>query len=149
MRLSPQALPPTRTSLRLESAAGQANGGSIDGPAGGGTAAIPADDLRKRRGSRARRPCGEAPPSPVPSSAASTLQADCKRCKHTASTVQALLAVWDDYAKANNVILPSRGPFETLEDQLPQRVPVEAGFPPLIYKRQFVPPKDMLADPKP
>jgi arylsulfatase len=28
-------------------------------------------------------------------------------------------------------------------------VPVEAGFPPLIYKRQFVPPKDMLADPKP
>jgi arylsulfatase len=46
------------------------------------------------------------------------------------------------------VILPSRGPFETLEDQLPQRVQVEAGFPPLLYKRQFVPPKDMLADPK-
>jgi arylsulfatase len=39
--------------------------------------------------------------------------------------------------------------FETLEDQLPVRVPDEAGFPPLIYKRQFVPPKDMLADPKP
>jgi arylsulfatase len=31
---------------------------------------------------------------------------------------------------------------------LPQRVPVDAGFPPLIYKRQFVPPKDMMADPK-
>jgi len=62
--------------------------------------------------------------------------------------VKALLAVWDGYAKANNVILPSRGPFETLEDQLPQRVKVEAGFPPLMYKRQFVPPKDMLADPK-
>ena len=62
--------------------------------------------------------------------------------------VKALLAVWDGYVKANNVILPSRGPFETLEDQLPQRVPVEAGFPPLIYKRQFVPPKEMLADPK-
>jgi arylsulfatase len=62
--------------------------------------------------------------------------------------VKALMAVWDGYVKANNVILPSRGPFETLEDQLPQRVPVEAGFPPLIYKRQFVPPKDMLADPK-
>ncbi len=62
--------------------------------------------------------------------------------------VKALTAVWDGYVKANNVILPSRGPFETLEDQLPQRVPVEAGFPPLIYKRQFVPPKDMLADPK-
>lgn len=63
--------------------------------------------------------------------------------------VKALTALWDDYVKANNVILPSRGPFETLEDVMPQRVPVEAGFPPLIYKRQFVPPKDMLADPKP
>jgi arylsulfatase A-like enzyme len=62
--------------------------------------------------------------------------------------VKALVAVWDGYVKANNVILPSRGPFETLEDQLPQRVPVETGFPPLIYKRQFVPPKDLLADPK-
>jgi arylsulfatase len=29
------------------------------------------------------------------------------------------------------------------------RVPVESDYPPLIYKRQFVPPKDMLADPKP
>jgi arylsulfatase len=46
------------------------------------------------------------------------------------------------------VILPSRGPFESLEDQLPQRVPVDTGFPPLIYKQQFVPPKDMMADPK-
>jgi len=62
--------------------------------------------------------------------------------------VKALLALWDEYVRANNVILPSRGPFETLEDQLPMRVPVEAGFPPLIFKRQFVPPKDMLADPK-
>jgi arylsulfatase A-like enzyme len=62
--------------------------------------------------------------------------------------VKAMLKVWDSYVKANNVILPSRGPFETLEDQLPQRVPVDAGFPPLIYKRQFVPPKDMMADPK-
>ncbi|MFZ0791106.1 MAG: arylsulfatase [Chromatiaceae bacterium] len=63
--------------------------------------------------------------------------------------LKALLAVWDGYAKANNVIIPSRSMFETMEDQLPMRVPVEAGFPPLIYKRQFVPPKDMLADPKP
>jgi len=62
--------------------------------------------------------------------------------------VKAMVALWDSYVKANNVILPNRGPFETLEDQLPLRVPVEAGFPPLIYKRQFVPPKDMLADPK-
>ena len=62
--------------------------------------------------------------------------------------VRALLTLWDSYVKANNVILPSRSMFETLEDQLPMRVPVESGYPPLIYKRQFVPPKEMMADPK-
>jgi arylsulfatase len=63
--------------------------------------------------------------------------------------VKALMAVWDGYAKANNVILPSRGPFDTLEKDMPQRVTVHPGFPPMIYQRQFVPPKDMLAEPKP
>jgi len=63
--------------------------------------------------------------------------------------VKELAALWDDYARTNNVILPSRGPFETLEDQLPPRVPDDAGFPPLIYKRQFVPPPEMVAEPKP
>ena len=63
--------------------------------------------------------------------------------------VKAMLALWDSYVRANNVILPSRSPFETLEDQLPKRVPDDPGYPPLIYKRQFVPPKDMMADPKP
>jgi arylsulfatase len=63
--------------------------------------------------------------------------------------LKAMVALWDQYAKANNVILPSRGPFETAEKQLPQRVRDDPGFPPLIYKRQFVPPADMLADPKP
>jgi len=37
---------------------------------------------------------------------------------------------------------------EGLEKKLPDRYPVEAGFPPLIYKRQFIPPTNMLADPK-
>ena len=60
-----------------------------------------------------------------------------------------LVALWDSYVRANNVVLPSRSPYETLDDQLPKRVPDDPGFPPLIYKRQFVPPKDMLADPKP
>jgi hypothetical protein len=32
---------------------------------------------------------------------------------------------------------------------LPMRVTDESGYPPLLYKRQFVPPKDMMADPKP
>jgi arylsulfatase len=60
----------------------------------------------------------------------------------------ALVARWDDYVRTNNVILPSRTPSETLERQLPVRVPDDPGFPPLIYDRQFVPPKDMMAPPK-
>jgi len=63
--------------------------------------------------------------------------------------VKELLALWEDYVRKNNVILPSRSMFETMEDKLPQRVPDDAGYPPLIYKKQFVPPKDMTADPKP
>ncbi len=62
--------------------------------------------------------------------------------------VKALTALWDDYVKANNVIVPNRSMFETLEDQLPMRVPVDSGYPPLMYKRQFVPPEEMMADPK-
>ena len=60
----------------------------------------------------------------------------------------ALLKLWDNYVKENNVIIPSRSPFETMDDALPRRVPVEAGYPPLIYERQFIPPTDMLAKPK-
>jgi arylsulfatase len=63
--------------------------------------------------------------------------------------VKALVGLWDSYVRTNNVILPSRSVFETLEDQLPKRVPDDPGYPPLLYKRQFVPPADMLADPKP
>jgi arylsulfatase len=63
--------------------------------------------------------------------------------------VQELAALWESYVRANNVILPSRSMFETLEDQLPQRVPDDPGYPPLIYKKQFVPPQDMMSDPKP
>ena len=37
---------------------------------------------------------------------------------------------------------------EALENQLPQRVADDPGYPPLIYKKQFVPPVEMLADPK-
>ena len=64
-------------------------------------------------------------------------------------TVKALVELWNAYVRANNVILPSRSAFETLDDQLPQRTPVDPGYPPLIYKRQFVPPKELMADPKP
>jgi len=63
--------------------------------------------------------------------------------------LRAMVALWDDYARTNNVVLPSRSPFEILEDQLPARVPDDPGYPPLIYKRQFVPPTNMMADPRP
>jgi arylsulfatase len=63
--------------------------------------------------------------------------------------VKELLALWDEYAKENNVILPNRVVSEGLEKKLPDRYPVDAGFPSLVYKKQFVPPADMLADPKP
>jgi arylsulfatase len=63
--------------------------------------------------------------------------------------VEELLALWDEYVSANNVILPSRVLWEGMERKLPVRYPVEAGFPPLLYKRQFVPPADMMADPRP
>lgn len=62
--------------------------------------------------------------------------------------LRGLLALWDGYVKANNVILPSRSPFETLEDSLPPRTPDDAGYPPMIYKRQFVPPEGQQAGPK-
>lgn len=61
--------------------------------------------------------------------------------------VAAMKALWDAYVAENNVIVPSRSPFEGMEDQLPTRFPDESGYPPLIYKRQFVPPTEMLASP--
>lgn len=60
-----------------------------------------------------------------------------------------MVALWDDYARANSVILPSRVLWEGMVRKMPDRFPVQEGFPPLIYKRQFIPPTNMLAEPKP
>ena len=57
-----------------------------------------------------------------------------------------LLAVWDEYVKTNNVILPNRHWFETLEDDLPPRVRVFEGWPPMNFKKPFVPPKELVED---
>jgi arylsulfatase A-like enzyme len=62
--------------------------------------------------------------------------------------VRELVALWDEYAEANNVILPSRSVYEGLEDQLPERFAQEPGYPPLIYSKQFVPPADMMTEEK-
>jgi arylsulfatase len=57
-----------------------------------------------------------------------------------------MLSLWADYVEKNNVILPSRSVYENLEDQLPQRFPDDPGYPPLIYKRQFVPPPELVKE---
>jgi arylsulfatase len=57
---------------------------------------------------------------------------------------KALLARWDEYVKANNVIIPNRSVFENSEDKMPQRFPDDPGYPPLIYKGQFVPPAALI-----
>ena len=59
-----------------------------------------------------------------------------------------MLNLWDKYVQENNVILPDRTVFETLEDELPTRVPVLDGYPPVNYIKQFIPPQDMMAEPK-
>jgi arylsulfatase len=54
--------------------------------------------------------------------------------------VRRLVALWDDYVRTNNVILPTRSMYETMEEDLPMRVPVDEGWPPLIFNPPFVPP---------
>ena len=61
--------------------------------------------------------------------------------------VVALVEHWEDYVTRNNVILPSRSLFETLDDNMPQRFPDEPGYPPLLNKRQFIPPPEMVKEP--
>jgi arylsulfatase len=63
--------------------------------------------------------------------------------------LQVLIELWDRYVRENNVILPSRSVWETLEETLPPRVADDPGYPPLNYKQQFVPPRDMMAAPNP
>jgi arylsulfatase len=62
--------------------------------------------------------------------------------------VKEMVTIWDEYARANKVVLPDRMIFETWENLLPQRVPDDPGYPPMTTKRQFVPPANMLAEPK-
>jgi hypothetical protein len=57
-----------------------------------------------------------------------------------------MLTLWNQYAQLNNVIIPSRSVFESLEKQLPKRVPDDPGYPPLTNKRQFVPPPEMVKE---
>lgn len=55
-----------------------------------------------------------------------------------------LLALWNEYVTTNNVILPDRHMFESLEDVLPVRVPVSEGWPPMNFRKPYVPPSELV-----
>jgi arylsulfatase len=65
-----------------------------------------------------------------------------------AGRLNKLLKLWDEYALANNVIMSSRSPWEGERKLMSQRFSVDPGYPPLIYKKQYIPPKDMMAEAK-
>lgn len=54
--------------------------------------------------------------------------------------VRRMAALWDDYVRTNNVIMPSRSFYETAEKDLPMRTAVDEGWPPLIFNKPFIPP---------
>jgi len=57
-----------------------------------------------------------------------------------------LLALWEQYVRDNNVLIPTARCSKRSYDQAAgSRSRNDPGYPPLIYKRQFVPPKDMTA----
>jgi arylsulfatase A-like enzyme len=62
--------------------------------------------------------------------------------------VNGMLELWDEYALENNVIDASRTPWEGEFKLMPERFTVDADYPPIIYKKQFIPPKSMMAEPK-
>jgi arylsulfatase A-like enzyme len=51
-----------------------------------------------------------------------------------------MTALWEDYVRTNNVIMPSRSMYETMEKDLPMRTAVDEGWPPLIFNKPFIPP---------
>jgi arylsulfatase len=62
--------------------------------------------------------------------------------------VKQLLALWDEYVKTNNIILPNRNLLEGMEEKLPPRTPVDESWPPLKFKKQFIPPQASTATEK-
>jgi arylsulfatase A-like enzyme len=60
-----------------------------------------------------------------------------------------LVAIYEgEYMKNNNVILPNRALSESLWWNMPLRFPVYDNYPPGLYRKQYIPPESMLAEPK-
>jgi len=60
-----------------------------------------------------------------------------------------LVALYEDtYMSKNNIILPNRASSESLWWNMPLRFPVYDNYPPGLYRKQYMPPTDMLTEPK-
>lgn len=55
-----------------------------------------------------------------------------------------MLALWDEYVRTNHVVLPDMTVFDLLEDKLPHHMQVDDTFPPIKFKKPFVPPKELI-----
>jgi arylsulfatase len=56
---------------------------------------------------------------------------------------KALIALWDEYVKANGVVIGSRSPFEQMDQRLPDRVPDADNYPP-VRGMEAIPYKKLL-----
>lgn len=60
--------------------------------------------------------------------------------------LQEMIALWDEYVRRNKVVLPDMTMFDILEYKLPHHMPVDDTFPPMKFRKPFVPPKELLKD---
>lgn len=60
-----------------------------------------------------------------------------------------LVSIYEkEYIPANNVIVPNRSMLEDLWNKLPLRFPVYDNYPPALYRNQYIPPAEMMTQPK-
>jgi arylsulfatase len=59
-----------------------------------------------------------------------------------------MVALWEDYVRRDNVILPDLTVFDFMRASQRGATLPDPSFPPIFNFRQFVPPSDMLAEPK-
>ena len=63
--------------------------------------------------------------------------------------LEELVAIYEqDYMQKNNIIIPDRSYGEELWNRLPLRFPVSDNYPPALYRKQYVPPADMITSPQ-
>jgi len=69
--------------------------------------------------------------------------------KERPEILKELVALYEnEYLPDNNVILPNRALSESLWNTMPVRFPQYDNYPPGMYRKQYIPPADMVAEPK-